>query len=997
MGSIFGGGGSSSSSSSSQVATLPNWIQGPLKDLVSQTGDLIGEDFQSYNDPRFADFTQDEQAAFGLTRNLVNQNGFDVSQSQDIANQVAQRGLEGYSQEELQQYMNPYTENVLDVNRRRQFENFEQNQNQFRQRASQAGAFGGSRFGLGEAQMNQDFQQQLSDFDQQGLYTAYNEGMNRANQGTQMAGQAGMDLANLANVQQTGSLRDAGALQGIGTMQRGLTQQGLDFDFQEFNREQAHPYQQLQFASGIYNPIGSLMRGSETTQTQVQDSGDSGFLGAAVGLGSLALGLPGVSSAIGSSLGGGALGGGLASLVNGQGRSSGAMGPFQTPNSYGRYNDGGIVTPSDHGANFMDQVAQIGASAPMPQPLQPAPLPAPQEGGDDGGGGLGNILGMAMKFAPMAMGMPPIPFADGGIIPDMRGSDPYGGVQPLPMPQLQALAALEQRPSDLEQILLANYSDNAVPQRTPDFNPDPNERTQQVSEADGYNRNALQKLWASGLFGEEPDHASGTRDGKAPTRTAQSKDYFDVLADVESSNNPKAVNKNSGAAGLYQFLPATAKQYGLKDPHNPKQARKAVEKFTKDNAKVLKKTLDREPTDPELYLAHQQGAGGASKLLANPTKKAKDIVGSKAVTQNGGTLDMTAHEFANMWMGKFHKKQAIPFANGGVVPFGGGDMTPFQRALQQRVGNPIRSGLDALTGHSLDMTKAMQEAGQYFTQSESDYYKNEPTMLDNLVDDAKLNLAEKKLQRGQMPQNLQKMMGQVGPLAQAGAQNVTLDPLQNKLMVNEGLPSKPAPQQVLMDAVTQATGKPTAPQRPQAPAPQTVAQGIARGAAEKAPQKKGANLPLMMFGAQLLSSNKGFLQATGEGAKAGIQTKMQLDNNQAKAQQAQAQQALKQRNSDLQAQRVAMESQRLNTELPYTAILKDLELQQKLKSISGEKDIQKAIDDLAKTLIENTNTDAETAYRQASQIILSNRVGENLNNPQANKPAAVSIEDFLAN
>ena len=141
-------------------------------------------------------------------------------------------------------------------------------------------------------------------------------------------------------------------------------------------------------------------------------------------------------------------------------------------------------------------------------------------------------------------------------------------------------------------------------------------------------------------------------------------DYLDRLAFIESSNDPFAVNENSGAKGLYQFMPTTARQYGLDDPFDPDASREAVKSFTNDNYNFLRRKLNRDPTNGELYLAHQQGMNGSAALLANPKKKAVDVLaevyGSKskaklAIKQNGGDIDMTAGDFAQKWIGKFEE------------------------------------------------------------------------------------------------------------------------------------------------------------------------------------------------------------------------------------------------------------------------------------------------------------------------------------------------------
>ena len=122
---------------------------------------------------------------------------------------------------------------------------------------------------------------------------------------------------------------------------------------------------------------------------------------------------------------------------------------------------------------------------------------------------------------------------------------------------------------------------------------------------------------------------------------------------IESGLNPNAHNAASGAAGAFQFVPSTARQYGLDNPYDPVASADAAARLLRDNQSYLTKALGRDPTGGELYLAHQQGAGGAAKLLSNPDAPAASIVGPLAVQQNGGTTGMTAKQFSDMWANKF--------------------------------------------------------------------------------------------------------------------------------------------------------------------------------------------------------------------------------------------------------------------------------------------------------------------------------------------------------
>jgi len=142
--------------------------------------------------------------------------------------------------------------------------------------------------------------------------------------------------------------------------------------------------------------------------------------------------------------------------------------------------------------------------------------------------------------------------------------------------------------------------------------------------------------------------------------------YLAQTAKIESNFNPTAANPNSSARGLFQFVNGTAKDYGLENPMDPIASTDAAARLAADNKATLTRALGREPTAGELYLAHQQGGGGASRLLANPNARAIDIVGADAVRLNGGNANMTAGEFARRWTSKLAANEADMPALGAV-------------------------------------------------------------------------------------------------------------------------------------------------------------------------------------------------------------------------------------------------------------------------------------------------------------------------------------------
>lgn len=174
------------------------------------------------------------------------------------------------------------------------------------------------------------------------------------------------------------------------------------------------------------------------------------------------------------------------------------------------------------------------------------------------------------------------------------------------------------------------------------------------------------------------DFAAYERDAGLP------EGYLEAMAMIESSGNPGARRPGSQYIGLFQLGDAVREEYGVKDPLDPEQNTKGAVAFAKANMKGLRNVLGRDPTGPELYLAHQQGLGGATALLKNPDLPAVDALATimdrataeKHVLSNAGNLNMTSSEFADIWVRKFQERGQ--FAGSGQAnadgPSSGGDI-----------------------------------------------------------------------------------------------------------------------------------------------------------------------------------------------------------------------------------------------------------------------------------------------------------------------------------
>lgn len=123
-----------------------------------------------------------------------------------------------FNSENIQRYMNPYVEGVVNNTLRKENEAFQQRQNRLRGNAVAAGAFGGDRATLLESQAEQRQLETVGDITAEGYSTAYREAFqgwqadnNRRLGAAQAYDAVGGDLSRLNGDQITELLRTGGA------------------------------------------------------------------------------------------------------------------------------------------------------------------------------------------------------------------------------------------------------------------------------------------------------------------------------------------------------------------------------------------------------------------------------------------------------------------------------------------------------------------------------------------------------------------------------------------------------------------------------------------------------------------------------------------------------------------------------------------------------------------------------------------------------------------
>jgi len=175
--------------------------------------------------------------------NLAGQTGVGAGTVQQGINQVTAAGAPiGAAQ--INQYLNPYQSYVTDeIGRQSQMM-----QNKIGQQAISAGAFGGGREGVQQAELQGRTLSAMGRAQAQGFNTAL--GAAQRQQQTGLA--AGQQLAQMGLGQQQMAQGDINQLMAAGGVQRQLAQQALDAQRQNILQQQYEPYQRAEFLKNMY-------------------------------------------------------------------------------------------------------------------------------------------------------------------------------------------------------------------------------------------------------------------------------------------------------------------------------------------------------------------------------------------------------------------------------------------------------------------------------------------------------------------------------------------------------------------------------------------------------------------------------------------------------------------------------------------------------------------------------------------------------------------------
>jgi hypothetical protein len=269
---------------------------------------------------QFAGFTPEQQRAFGLASQNVGSYAPALQQAMGTSG-LGVAGLLGatqaYNPSSAQAFMDPYQQQVTQQALAELDRQGQMAQNQLAGQATKAGVFGGSRFGVQQAELGKNLQDIKSRRIFEDLSRNYQQAQSAA-MGAQEAQQrrqlgVGQQLGAMAKTQAgLGALgqqlgqADIQSLLGVGGMQQQLGQAQMEANRQQQIQAQQEPFRRLGFASDILRgtPSSSIQY---TQQPPVNPYAQALGLGIA-GLGALGQfgqGFGGLSEGLGNLFGGG--------------------------------------------------------------------------------------------------------------------------------------------------------------------------------------------------------------------------------------------------------------------------------------------------------------------------------------------------------------------------------------------------------------------------------------------------------------------------------------------------------------------------------------------------------------------------------------------------------------------------------------------------------------------------------------------------------------------
>jgi hypothetical protein len=283
-------------------SNLSTWAGPYVTEMLGQGQAAAAMPYQAYTGPLTAGASGLQQQAFTGYGNL--QTPAAIGQATTTAGDISKQmqGMTGagtfatdtFGAQQAQQYMNPYLQAALnpqleEARRQAQISNL-----QNMSKMTQAGAYGGGRQAILQAEADRNLAQNLANITGQGYNTAYQQAMAQFNQdqarkqqAQQFGAQYGLQALQgaLGGAQAQGSLAaqqnqlglaNLGAQMQAGTAQRGIESEGIAADIKQFEEARDYPLKMAQYMASLLPNLPLATQGSQTTTTNAAQNAAGG-------------------------------------------------------------------------------------------------------------------------------------------------------------------------------------------------------------------------------------------------------------------------------------------------------------------------------------------------------------------------------------------------------------------------------------------------------------------------------------------------------------------------------------------------------------------------------------------------------------------------------------------------------------------------------------------------------------------------------------------------
>ena len=256
-------------------SNLSNWAGPYVTNMLGQGQALANMPYQAYMGPLTSGESPLQTQAFNTAGTLTTPTSIGTAATNAGAIGTAAQGLKysptttSFDATQAQSYMNPYLESSLKPQLEEARRQSQITQQQNAGKMTQAGAFGGGRQAILDAETQRNLANTQANITGQGYSTAYDKAMAQFNadqarkaqegqfgatyglQGLQTGLQAAQAQGQLGATQASTGLANLNAQLGAGAQQRGIESEGIAADKAQFEEARANPYKMVQYQQSL--------------------------------------------------------------------------------------------------------------------------------------------------------------------------------------------------------------------------------------------------------------------------------------------------------------------------------------------------------------------------------------------------------------------------------------------------------------------------------------------------------------------------------------------------------------------------------------------------------------------------------------------------------------------------------------------------------------------------------------------------------------------------